>query len=139
MKANLTAGLAGLLFGLGLTLSQMVDPNKVLNFLDVLGHWDPSLAFVMLGALAITGPGFFWIRHKTQAPLCEAQYNWPTHQSLTVRLFLGAGLFGLGWGLLGLCPGPALAQLSLNPGPAGLFVVVMVVSMLFTHALLERR
>ena len=103
--------MSGLLFGLGLAVSGMTDPDKVLNFLDVAGHWDPSLALVMGAALAVGLPGFAWARRRgrslTGAPLPHA----PSPR-IDARLVWGSALFGLGWGIAGYCPGPALANLS---------------------------
>lgn len=106
----LVAGLCGLLFGAGLELADMTNPNRVLAFLDPFGHWDPTLAFVMGGALATTSLGFARIR-RMQRPLLAPTFALPTRRDLDPDLFLGAILFGIGWGLVGLCPGPALANL----------------------------
>ncbi|WP_019960072.1 DUF6691 family protein [Woodsholea maritima] len=138
MRAILSAGLAGLIFGAGLTLSQMVNPQKVINFLDITGHWDPSLAFVMAGAIAITLPGFWLIRKRQNRPLCAPNHAWPTKTTLDKRLIGGAVLFGIGWGLMGLCPGPALAQLSLNPLPGLYFVLIMIAGLVATRFILRR-
>ncbi len=104
------AALAGALFGLGLAISRMTDPDKVLNFLDVLGAWDPSLALVMGGALAVTVPGFSWVRRRGRAVCGELQL--PTRNDVDRDLLVGAAVFGIGWGLAGYCPGPALAGLA---------------------------
>ncbi|MEP6906750.1 MAG: DUF6691 family protein, partial [Pseudoxanthomonas sp.] len=111
MKRLMIACLSGLLFGLGLAISGMTDPDKVLNFLDVAGSWDPSLALVMGAALAVALPGFAWVdrrgRSFTHAPLPAA----PSPR-IDARLLWGSALFGAGWGIAGYCPGPALANLS---------------------------
>ena len=101
------ATLAGVLFGLGLAISRMTDPDKVLNFLDVAGRWDPSLALVIAGALAVALPGFAWVRRHGRAVCGELQL--PTRVDVDRDLLAGAALFGVGWGLAGYCPGPALA------------------------------
>ena len=106
----LFAGLSGLLFGLGLAVSGMADPGKVLNFLDPLGTWDPSLLLVMSGALAITLPGFAWVRRRGQA-VCGPLQLPAVNARVDRDLLLGAAIFGIGWGLAGYCPGPALAGL----------------------------
>lgn len=114
------AGLAGLLFGVGLALSGMADPQKVLAFLDPLGDWDPSLAWVMGAALAVAVPGFAWVRRRGRAVCGPLQL--PAKASVDRRLLLGAALFGVGWGLAGYCPGPALAGLG-RLAPESLLVV----------------
>ena len=102
---------AGLLFGAGLILSGMTNPAKVQNFLDVAGTWDPSLAFVMGGAVAVAGAGFALLRRAADAPLFAPRFGWPTRTDLDAPLVAGSAAFGVGWGLGGLCPGPALAAL----------------------------
>lgn len=138
MREIISALLAGLIFGIGLTVSQMVNPQKVINFLDIAGHWDPSLAFVMGGAIAITLPGFWLIRKRQNRPICAPTHAWPTKTSLDKRLISGAILFGIGWGLMGLCPGPALTQLSLNPTQGVSFVFIMIGGLLATRWGLRR-
>jgi uncharacterized membrane protein YedE/YeeE len=120
--------LCGLVFGAGLLISGMTQPAKVLGFLDVLGRWDPTLAFVMAGALAVSASGFALARRRG-APLFAAQYLWPTRTDIDRPLVVGSLLFGIGWGLAGLCPGPALENLaSLSPRVVG-FVLAMVAGM----------
>jgi uncharacterized membrane protein YedE/YeeE len=101
----------GLIFGTGLLISGMVQPEKVLGFLDIFGAWDPSLAVVMVAALVITVPGFMLARRRAQ-PLLAVQGFWPTKVGLDRSLVAGSALFGIGWGLVGLCPGPALENLA---------------------------
>src|SRR2546423_4372889 len=114
----------GLVFGAGLLISGMVQPTKVLSFLDIFGAWDPSLAIVMIAALAVSVPGFV-LANRRARPLLAAQSFWPTRTKVDPPLVLGAVLFGIGWGLVGLCPGPALESLAtLSPG-----VVVFVAAM----------
>lgn len=106
----------GLTFGLGLIVAGMADPAKVLNFLDLAGTWDPSLAFVMAGAIAVTSVGY-WLVRKRGAPVLEPQFQFPTRRDIDPPLVAGAVMFGIGWGLGGLCPGPALVSLPLaTPG-----------------------
>jgi uncharacterized membrane protein YedE/YeeE len=118
----------GLIFGAGLLVSGMVQPAKVLGFLDIFGAWDPSLAVVMAAALAVAAPGFMLARNRPR-PVLAGQFFWPGKSEIDSPLVLGAGLFGIGWGLVGLCPGPALENLAtLSPGII-LFVVAMAVGM----------
>lgn len=122
----LIAFLAGLLMSFGMAISQMIDPNKVLGFLTITKDWDPSLALVMAGALAVYSIGFRLLQ-KRPAPWFEAQFYLPTAQQLDRPLLLGAGVFGVGWGLVGYCPGPAISALSsFSPGTFG-FVAAMIV------------
>jgi hypothetical protein len=128
MPKILLSGLAGLLFGLGLVISMMVDPAKVLAFLDVAGAWDPSLALVMAGALAVTAAGYRWVLRRPQPWLAES-FSLPTRREIDRPLIGGAALFGLGWGLSGFCPGPALVAVVLRPEGAVPFVAAMLAGM----------
>lgn len=110
MKAAI-ALCAGLLFGLGLAISGMANPYKVQNFLDLAGHWDPSLALVMAGALAITTPGFWLLRRRQRALNGDAMPA-PASREISKPLLIGSALFGIGWGLAGYCPGPAIGSLA---------------------------
>lgn len=133
MRRLLASFTAGGLFGAGLLVSQMTNPDKVLSFLDILGDWDPSLAFVMGAALLVTLIGYrFVLRRST--PLFEGRFRLPTRTDIDGRLIGGAALFGAGWGLAGLCPGPAMASLSFG----GLSVIVFVVAMLAPILILRR-
>ncbi len=126
MKSILSALLTGLVFGLGLGLAGMMNPTKVQGFLDLNGHWDPSLAFVMGGAVVVTFVVFPLIIRRSR-PLLAKEFSLPSSTDLDRPLILGAVLFGIGWAISGLCPGPALANLSsLNPGVFG-FVFSMFV------------
>jgi uncharacterized membrane protein YedE/YeeE len=108
--------LCGLVFGAGLLISGMVQPTKVLGFLDIFGAWDPSLAVVMAAALAVSVPGFRLANGRSR-PLLADQSFWPSKSQIDRPLIVGAALFGVGWGLVGLCPGPALESLAtLSPG-----------------------
>src|SRR3982751_1676761 len=108
--------ICGLIFGAGLLISGMVQPAKVLGFLDVFGAWDPSLAVVMIAALAVTIPGFAMAKRRSR-PLLDTQSFWPARTRIAPPLAIGSALFGIGWGLAGLCPGPALESLAtLSPG-----------------------
>ncbi len=117
----------GLVFGLGLILSGMTDPAKVLGFLDLAGAWDPSLALVMGGAIAVTAPAFAWLRRR-QRSLLGAPLQWPTRTTIDRRLVLGSLAFGAGWGLAGFCPGPALVSAAAGH-PAWWFVAAMAAGM----------
>lgn len=120
--------LAGILFGLGLALSGMLDPVRVLGFLDIAGAWDPSLAFVLGGAVAVSTVGWRWARRRAH-PALAAQFDIPTATRIDARLLLGAALFGVGWGLVGLCPGPAIAGLVLGHPQTLLFAAAMLTGM----------
>ena len=126
----------GLLFGIGLLLSGMANPAKVLGFLDLAGHWDPSLAFVMAGAIALAAPAFRLARTR-QSSLAGVPMRLPTSRRIERRLVGGALLFGVGWGLAGFCPGPALVAAGSGAPRAWLFVAAMLAGMAI-HAALGR-
>ncbi|MBF9197785.1 DUF6691 family protein [Microvirga terrestris] len=128
MPLILSAFVSGLLFGLGLIVSQMVNPAKVLAFLDVAGNWDPSLALVMGGAVAVSALGY-GIARRRGAPALAPRLEIPTRRDLDSRLITGAALFGIGWGLVGLCPGPALVGLTFGPVTIFAFVAAMLAGM----------
>jgi uncharacterized protein len=125
MARILTALVAGTIFGVGLAVSQMVDPAKVVAFLDLAGNWDPSLAFVMGGAVAVSAVGFRIVLGRGQ-PLLEPSFSLPISRSVDPRLILGAALFGIGWGISGFCPGPAVASLAFGLPESVLFLAAMV-------------
>lgn len=134
MKRAAIALLAGCLFGIGLTWSGMVDPQRVRGFLDILGKWDSTLAFVMAGA--IVPMALAWvIQKRLRKPFADAHFSLPDTTKLDGRLAIGAILFGIGWGIGGLCPGPALSGLSLAPKGAGIFIAAMLAGMLLERAL----
>ena len=120
--------LAGLIFGLGLIVAGMADPAKVLNFLDIAGTWDPSLAFVMAGAIAVTFFGFR-LALRRQKPLFAKRFHLPTASGVDARVVVGPAIFGIGWGLSGLCPGPALTLLGFGLPSAYVFVAAMAAGM----------
>jgi uncharacterized membrane protein YedE/YeeE len=124
MKAPLTSFIAGVVFALGLGISGMTRPVKVIGFLDFFGSWDPSLAFVMIGAICVYYVAYRWSR-KMAAPLLSARFSMPSRRDLDARLVLGATIFGAGWGLGGFCPGPAITSLASGAIPVMLFVVAM--------------
>ena len=130
---QLFALLSGLIFGFGLIVSGMSDPAKVLNFLDVFGTWDPSLAFVMGGAIAVTAPGFAWLTRSRSRPFFDTEFRIPDRTDLDPKLMAGAVLFGTGWGIASLCPGPGFAALAIEPAKAAAFVVAMLGGMLIVR------
>ena len=128
---------AGAVFGLGLTLSGMVDPMRVRSFLDLFGGaWDPTLAFVMAGALLPMACAWL-LQRRLKAPLAAPAFSLPETRAIDGRLLGGAVLFGIGWGIAGICPGPALADLALRPMPTVLFVGAMLLGF-GLHALTNR-
>jgi hypothetical protein len=132
----------GLIFGLGLLISGMSDPAKVLNFLDLAGiaagSWDPSLAFVMAGAVAVTSAGFAWVLRQPR-PLLGETFHLPIKRELDLRILAGPAVFGVGWGLAGLCPGPAFTALGFGTPAAVIFVAAMLAGMLLARWLANRR
>lgn len=125
MRTQIVAFVAGLIFSLGLVLSQMINPAKVLGFLDIAGTWDPSLAFVMGGAVIVTFIAFR-IAGRRAKPILADSFQIPTRQDIDLPLIAGASLFGIGWGLVGLCPGPAIAQVALLQPPGLAFVAAIL-------------
>ena len=137
MKNFLTL-ISGLLFGFGLLLSGMADPAKVQNFLDLFGTWDPSLAFVMGGAIAVTMPGF-WLVIRRNKPFFNDVFHLPSRTDLDPRLITGAAIFGVGWGLGGFCPGPAITALPLAAEGTLIFVATMLTGMAASKYVLQQR
>jgi uncharacterized membrane protein YedE/YeeE len=131
----------GLTFGLGLLISGMSDPAKVLNFLDFAGigagTWDPSLAFVMAGAIAVTFIGFEWVLRQPR-PFFGEEFHLPVKRELDLRIISGPAIFGVGWGLAGFCPGPAFTALGFGSAAAVMFVAAMMAGMLFARWLANR-
>lgn len=121
--------LISLLFGAGLEISGMTNPEKVRGFLDIFGNWDPSLAFVMMGAIGIN---FFFTKFasKKEKPVFESQFHWPTKKEITMPLVTGSALFGIGWALGGFCPGPAIVSLYRGQESVFIFVAAMTIGML---------
>jgi uncharacterized membrane protein YedE/YeeE len=130
--------LAGLVFGLGLLASGMTDPAKVLAFLDIAGAWDPSLALVMGGAIAAALLPFGWARRRGRG-LRGQPIDWPTERAIDARLIGGGMLFGIGWGLVGLCPGPAVVALAAGLPGVWIFVLAMLAGLLAVDLLQGRR
>ena len=138
MRDTLAGLLCGFIFGFGLLISGMMQPTKVLGFLDLFGGaWDPSLAVVMAAALAVAAAGYALARRQGQ-PLFAAQSLWPTARQVDGPLVTGAVLFGIGWGLVGLCPGPAIENLATGSVRVLVFVVAMVAGMLLQRAQQQR-
>ena len=138
-RMHLVAFLSGLLFALGLGLSSMTNPAKVIAFLDVFGHWDPSLAFVMIGAVGVHLVFALRVRRPAARPVLAAHFVLPTSKTMDKRLVVGSALFGLGWGAAGFCPGPAVVSVvTLTPNTL-LFVSAMIVGMLLHKFTIVRR
>lgn len=132
-----SALLAGLIFGIGLALSGMLDPARVIGFLDIAGgRWDPTLVFVLAGAVGVAALGFAWTARR-RAPVFNASFDLPPAEAIDARLLGGAALFGVGWGLVGYCPGPAIASLGFAGQSAAMFTLAMVGAMVATRWLLD--
>jgi uncharacterized protein len=127
----------GLIFGAGLAISQMTETQKIQGFLDIFGPWDPSLIVVMAAALVVTFIGY-WLARRQTAPLFAARALWPTRTDIDVPLVGGAVLFGVGWGLVGFCPGPAIVDLSTDAPTVILFVVAMAAGMVANNLMRGR-
>jgi uncharacterized membrane protein YedE/YeeE len=117
---------SGIIFGIGLVVSEMINPAKVLGFLDLFGNWDPSLAFVMIGALIFSSPLFHLIKNKDK-PLLAEKFNYSKNKEINNKLIIGSALFGAGWGLGGLCPGPAISSVALLNINSIIFVFAMFI------------
>lgn len=138
MRASAPALIAGIIFGAGLALSDMVNPARVQAFLDVAGDWDPTLLFVM-GAAILPSALAYLIRLRMVRPLLATQFLVPENRAIDRQLILGAVLFGIGWGLVGFCPGPAIAALMLGGWQAWIFVSAMLAGMLAHRLLVTNR
>ena len=134
---TVAALICGALFGLGLSISGMLDPHRVRGFLDVSGAWDPSLIFVLAGGVIVATLGYRLSRLLPR-PLLDRRFDLPTKTAIDAPLLLGSAIFGIGWGIAGFCPGPAVASLTLGVGPALLFVITMLAGMI-AHDQLVRR
>lgn len=129
MIRYLIALISGALFGAGLALSGMMDPARVRGFLDLFGAWDPTLAFVMVGALFVMAIGWA-VQRRMARPIVAREFHLPRTWHIDARLVIGSALFGAGWGIAGLCPGPAIASLGNDIVPAAIFVAAMLTGML---------
>ncbi|MFZ6042533.1 DUF6691 family protein [Vibrio natriegens] len=136
---RITALVSGILFGMGMAVSGMIDPAKVVGFLDISGNWDPSLAFVMGGALAVFMPSYFLLIKPRKQSVSGAEMCTPTNTKIDARLLSGAAIFGLGWGLAGICPGPAVASLALGNVSIVLFFVAMLAGSMFAKMVINAR
>ncbi|MGB8599088.1 MAG: DUF6691 family protein [Burkholderiales bacterium] len=125
MQKNLMSLIAGVLFGLGLAISQMISQKKVIGFLDIFGNWDPSLALVMGGAVGVTALLFRFVLRRPN-PVFEDKFYVPEKDNIDTPLIIGSALFGIGWGIAGFCPGPAFASLSIGRIEPVLFVLALV-------------
>ena len=123
---NILALISGSIFGLGLTISSMTNPDKVLGFLDLFNNWDPSLAFVMGGAIIVTAPMLFILSNNKNF-IFSKEIHLPTNNDIDKKLVIGSLIFGAGWGLVGLCPGPAISSLALIEVPSIIFVIFMFI------------
>jgi len=123
---KLVALFCGTIFGIGLVISQMINPAKVLGFLNIFGEWDPSLAFVMIGALFVSSPLFHLFKNK-EKPIFSTSFSISENKEIDKRLIFGSILFGAGWGLAGLCPGPAISSIALLNISSGTFVFSMFI------------
>lgn len=130
--------LTGLIFGLGIAVSGMINPAKVINFFDFFGNWDPSLAFVMGGALAVTFVGYR-LAMRRPAPLLADRFQLPVNQRIDARLLGGAAIFGIGWGIAGFCPGAALPALGTGHGEVFIFVAALISGIMTARWWLSRR
>ena len=131
MMSKIISFISGIIFGVGLSVSNMINPEKVLGFLDLFGLWDPSLIFVMLGAIIISAPVFFFFRNKNK-PLFADNFTIPTLKSIDKNLIIGSATFGIGWGMVGFCPGPAISSLALLNTYSVFFVLSMLGGFLLT-------
>lgn len=129
--------LIGILFGTGIALSGMANPAKVLNFFDIFGTWDPSLGFVMAGAVSVTFLGYRLVLRRQQ-PVFEPAFDIPKSRDLDLRLLMGAGIFGIGWGIGGFCPGGALPALGTGNPKVALFVGALIAGILATMFVMQR-
>ena len=124
--SKLVSLFCGIIFGIGLVISQMINPAKVLGFLNLFGEWDPSLAFVMIGALIVSSPLFHLFKNK-EKPIFSSSFSILNKKEIDQKLIFGSILFGAGWGLVGLCPGPAITSIALLNVSSAIFVVSMFI------------
>ena len=130
---RLVALISGVLFGLGMVISGMADPQKVIGFLDIVGQWDPSLMFVMGGALLVFMPAYFLLIKPKSKPVNAEEFCLSTNTTIDKRLVTGAAIFGLGWGIAGVCPGPVVSSLALGDMDVIVFFIAMIAGLGITH------
>jgi uncharacterized protein len=135
MQKLISAGLAGAIFGLGIAISGMANPAKVLNFFDVAGSWDPSLIFVMGGALLTAALGYRVVFGARQAPLFDGKFHLPVNRAIDSRLIAGSAVFGVGWGIAGFCPGGAIPALGFGGITVIAFVGAMVTGIVLARSI----
>jgi len=131
---KLVSLVSGIIFGFGLVISEMINPAKVLGFLDLFGNWDPSLAFVMIGALVVSSPMFHYIKNNKK-PIFAEKFDYSNNKNINSKLIIGSAMFGAGWGLGGLCPGPAISSIALLNVYSIAFVISMFVGFYFVKVL----
>ena len=134
----LSGFIVGLVFGVGIAVSGMINPAKVLNFFDITGTWDPSLAFVMGGALVTTALGYRLVLRR-DAPVIEATFKLPTARDIDARLIGGSAVFGVGWGIAGFCPGAAVPALGSGKWEVALFVVALLAGLRVARMIIDRQ
>ena len=135
MRKLILSGLIGAIFGLGIAISGMANPAKVLNFFDVAGSWDPSLIFVMGGALVTTAIGYLLVFRARERPVFDAEFHLPINKTIDGRLIAGSVTFGIGWGIAGFCPGGAIPALGFGGVSVIAFVGAMVIGIVLARAL----
>lgn len=133
----LSAVVIGAIFGTGIVLAGMADPAKVMNFFDIAGTWDPSLAFVMAGALLVTAPGYWLVQRRAGRPVFDRSFHVPAKGRIDARLIGGSLLFGVGWGIAGFCPGGSIPALGLGHREAYVFLAALVTGMVIARWLLK--
>lgn len=135
----MVAGISGVLFGSGMTISGMVDPHNVIAFLDIFGDWDPSLAFVMGGALLVFSPFYHLVIKKRKTAINGEAFSYPSNNKIDGTLLSGAVIFGAGWGLAGMCPGPAITNIASGSGTVLAFVISMTIGMVAANKYIAGR
>lgn len=139
MLKHISSALVGAVFGLGIAISGMANPAKVLNFFDVFGTWDPSLIFVMGGAMLTAMAGYRIVLGRQPKPMFEHQFAIPTNKAIDMRLIAGSAVFGIGWGIAGFCPGGAIPALGLGYSETFVFVATMIAGLVFARWLNSRK